>query len=374
MRRATHPALSGTPLARGDFGGGEPKIFPEKRGTRRGEWLWRAMLALVTVAFSLRTFADERVEFTWPTPNPAWAEGRPATEFLQHAGSGDPESGGFGGVRSGGVQFHEGVDLRAVSRDRRGEPTDAVFAAMDGVVRHVSASAGDSSYGRYIVLEHPEASPAVYTLYAHLARIAPGLHTGDRVARGQAIATMGHSSGGYVIPRDRAHLHFEIGVMVTRDFQSWYNAKKFGSANDHGVWNGMNLMGIDPLDFLRDWRTRRVDTFQEYFAQMPMAVRVRIATRRTPDFVQRYPALVKSAPPLLVAGWEIKFNWTGVPFEWTPLSDAQTAGLAANEPTVVEVNTELERRERSKTLVVMRRGRWVPARDLEMVLQQLFGR
>ena len=56
--------------------------------------------------------AAERVELVWPTPNPAWAEGRPMAEFLQHAGSGDPESGGFGGVRSGGAQFHEGLDLK----------------------------------------------------------------------------------------------------------------------------------------------------------------------------------------------------------------------------------------------------------------------
>src|SRR3954471_9335673 len=94
----------------------------------------------------------ERIELAWPTPNQAWAQGKPVSEYLQHAGSGDPESGGFGGVRSGGAQFHEGIDIKCVSRDRHGEPLDAVFAAMDGVVRHINASAGDSSYGRYIVI------------------------------------------------------------------------------------------------------------------------------------------------------------------------------------------------------------------------------
>ncbi len=138
-------------------------------------------------------------------------------------------------MRSGGAQFHEGIDIKCISRDRRGEPTDSVFAAMAGIVRHISTSAGDSSYGRYIVLEHPEQTPAIYTLYAHLAHIAPGLKVGDQVTRGQVIGTMGHSSGGYIIPRDRAHLHFEMGVMVTRDFASWYATKKSGSANDHGL-------------------------------------------------------------------------------------------------------------------------------------------
>jgi murein DD-endopeptidase MepM/ murein hydrolase activator NlpD len=317
--------------------------------------------------------AAERIELAWPTPNSAWENGRPPGDYLQHAGSGDPESGGYGGVRNGGAQFHEGLDLKCIARDRRGEPVDRILAAMSGIVRHVSASAGDSNYGRYIVLEHPEVTPAIYTLYAHLSRIAPGLRAGDRVLRGQVIGTMGHSSGGYVIPRDRAHLHFETGLMVTRDFQAWYDRKKFGSANDHGLWNGMNLMGFDPLDLYSQWRVRKVNSLQDYFVRMEPAVRLRIATRRVPDFVLRYPALLTKPLPAAVAGWEIKFDWTGIPFAWTPLSEMEAIGLTPNQPAIVDVDAGMVRRSRSKTLVVSHRGGWAVGRDLETVLQQLFG-
>jgi len=317
--------------------------------------------------------AAERVDIVWPTPNPAWANGKPLADYLQPTVSGDPESGAFGGVRTGGTQFHEGLDLKSITRDKRGEPTDSVFAAMAGVVRHVNAGA-DSSYGRYIVLEHPEQAPAVYTLYAHLARIAPGLHTGDAVARGQVIGTMGHSSGGYSIPKDRAHVHFEIGVAVTREFQSWYERRRFGSRNDHGMWNGLNLMGLDPLDFFNQWRARRVNTFQDYFAQMPAVARLRIATRRVPDYVMRYPSLLTKPVPLGgVAGWEIRFNWTGIPFSWTPLTSVEVVGLAPDMPVIVEANADIERRERSKSVAVARRSGWGVGKDLEIVLQQLFG-
>jgi len=333
-----------------------------------------ALIFVLGLALGARGRAADRVEIAWPTPNPAWAAGKPVGDILQHAGSGDPESGAFGGVRTGGTQFHEGLDIKCLARDRRGEPLDNVMAAMAGVVRHVSASAGDSSYGRYIVLEHPDQTPAVYTLYAHLARIAPGIREGVRVTLGQVIGIMGHSSGGYVIPVDRAHLHFEIGVMATREFQRWYDRKKFGSRNEHGVWNGMNLMGIDPLDFLNQWRARRVNTFQDYFSHMETAVRLRIATRRTPDFVTRYPALLTRPMPLgFASGWEIRFNWTGVPFAWTPLTAAEVAGLTNDQPVIVDVNADLERRERSKSLAVSRRGSWTAGRDLETVVQQLFG-
>ena len=334
----------------------------------------RAFYILFSCLVVVGGFGAPRVDFVWPTPNPSWNDGKPAVSFLQHAGSGDPASGGFGGVRSGGTHFHEGIDITPQSRDRRGEPADEVFAAMSGLIRHINSSAGDSGYGRYIVLEHPDQTPGVYTLYAHLARIAPGLRVGDTIKAGQVLGAMGHSSGGYSIPKDRSHLHFEIGLMVTRDFQNWYGQRKFGSTNEQGIWNGMNLMGIDPLDFLGLWRSKRINTFQEYFAQVEPVVTVRIATLRTPDFVLRYPSLMTKELPLApVAGWEIKFNWTGVPIAWTPLMVAETVGLPREQARVINVNAEVERRQRSKTLVVSRRGSWVVGKDLETVLQQLFG-
>lgn len=313
-------------------------------------------------------------ELVWPTPDRAWAAGRPASQWLQHAGSGDPESGGFGGVRSAGTRFHEGIDIRPVQRDRRGEPLDEVFAALTGVVRHVSHSPGDSSYGRYVVLEHPALTPAVYTLYAHLARIAPGIRPGQNVAAGQVLGVMGHSSGGYMIPVARSHLHFEIGVMLTLDFQSWYDRRKFGSRNEHGVWNGMNLMGIDPLEFFDQWRAGRMAGVQDHFRAMETVVRLRLATMKKPDFITRYPALLTRPLPIgPVAGWEIRCNWTGLPFSWTPLTSSEVAGLRPNQPQVVEVNAARDRREKSRSLAVQRRGAWVPGKDLETVLQLLFG-
>jgi murein DD-endopeptidase MepM/ murein hydrolase activator NlpD len=341
---------------------------------RKGETVRKRIGGMVLLlALTAAAQAGERIAIVWPTPNDAFAEGKPLGAFIQDAGSGDPESGGFGCVRSNGYQFHEGIDIKALNRDRHGEPIDDVYAAMDGVVRYINPHPGDSSYGRYVVLEHPDLTPAVYTLYAHLTRTVPGLSPGVRVARGQVIGTMGHSAGGYAIPRERAHLHFEIGLMVTRDFQTWYATKKFGSPNEHGLYNGMNLMGFDPLDFLRQFRARTVNNFQEYLAQMEPAVRVRLATRRTPDLVQRYPALLTKEPPMVVAGWDIKFNWTGLPIALTPLSAAETAGLTPDQPVFLDVNTDSERRHHCKSLVVSRHGGWTAGKDLEIVLQQMFG-
>lgn len=323
---------------------------------------------------SVACAAGPRIELAWPTPNTAYLEGKPHEAYLQPTVSGEVTSGLFGCVRSSGTQFHEGLDLKPISRDRRGEATDDIFATMAGVVRHVNVRAGDSGYGRYIVIEHTHLRPAVVTLYAHLSAVAPDLKVGDTVALGQVIGTMGRSAGGYTIPKERAHLHYEIGLMLTRHFQSWYDWKKFGSRNEQGLYNGMNIMGLDPLDFFDAFRARRVNNFEEYFAQMPAVARVRIATGQVPDFIQRYPELApRVAPAEGVAGWDVKVNATGLPFSWTPLSHAEVAGMRENEVRLFDVDAEALRHFRCRSIAVSRRGGYAPGRDLETMLQLVFG-
>lgn len=327
---------------------------------------------IVLLATAVATLAHGGIDLVFPTPQTAWTTGR-LDAFVQPTVSGDPESGLFGCVRSSGSQFHEGLDIRPTKRDRRGEPADPVFAAMDGVVKHVSSSPGASSYGRYIVIEHPEQKPAVYTLYAHLASIQSGVRPGVRVKKGQTIGVMGRSAGGYAIPKERGHLHFEIGLRATDAFEIWYAARRFGNRNEHGDYNGMNLMGIDPLDFLRQWRLGRVDSFQEYFDKLRPVVTLRIATTRVPDFIQRYPSLLRKPINGIVAGWEVACNGTGLPYAWTPLSSNEVIGMRAGDVRVVSADAAALRAHRCKDLVRVRRGGYAPGGDLRTMIEQVFG-
>ena len=314
----------------------------------------------------------QRIDISWPTPNPAWTQGRSYEHWVQPTVSGEYTSGLFGSVRSNGTQFHEGLDIRPLSRDSRGEPRDEITAAMDGIVRNISSRPGESNYGRYVVLEHPGVTPAVYTLYAHLARIEPGLREGMTVQRGQALGLMGHSSNGN-IPVERAHMHFEIGLRLTDSFGSWYTWKKIGSPNLQGLYNGMNLMGIDPRDFLEKWRAHRVDNFTQYFSGLHEVVRLRVATSRVPDFIARYPALMRQPINGLVAGWEVQCDVTGLPYAWTPLGPAQVAGLRAGAVEILSVDNAALRSFRGKSLIRTRGGRPSPGPDLSMMLQLVFG-
>jgi murein DD-endopeptidase MepM/ murein hydrolase activator NlpD len=282
----------------------------------------------------------------WPTPNPAFQNGESIEAFIQPTVSGAPESGLFGCVRNSGSRFHEGLDLFPVKRDRRGEPLDPVYAVLPGKVVHASRVAGYSSYGRYVVIEHDQEVPSYHTLYAHLASVADGIMPGARVEAGTVIGIMGRSAT-YTIPTSRAHVHFEIGFRLTSDFQAWYDRQKFGSKNQHGSWNGMNLVSIDPLEFYKAIRSGEVNNLYEHLHRLPAAARIRVYSDQVPSFVQDYPALVTQPfEGKTVVAWDIAFTKYGVPKEWTPrfANDNLTGKpgdvkVIAYNPTLIEAQT-----------------------------------
>lgn len=276
------------------------------------------LLVLLASAAAEEGTGDARLRLVWPTPNLAFLEGREMTEYVQPTAAGTVESGLFGCVRNHGSRFHEGLDLKATQFDRRGEALDPVFAMLAGEVVHISTVAGHSSYGRYVVLEHPGLDPAITTLYAHLSRVEPGLKVGQRVEAGARLGIMGRSAAGYVIPKSQAHVHVEVGLRLSDRFQDWYEKQDFGSPNHHGNWNGMNLVGVDPLEFLRAASAGKLRQPRDFLWAQPVAVTLRLFTRGTPDFLRRYPELV--AEPLRegepVTAWEVDFTWNQVPIRW----------------------------------------------------------
>lgn len=90
-------------------------------------------------------------------------------------------SGSFGCVRDNGQRFHEGLDIRHLQTDRRGEPTDPVMATADGTVVYINRRPSLSNYGNYIVIRHVIQKIEIYSLYAHLSAARPGLYVGEPV-------------------------------------------------------------------------------------------------------------------------------------------------------------------------------------------------
>lgn len=254
-------------------------------------------------------------EVTWPTSLDLRAVRAPE-DYLQPTVSGRLESALFGMVREDGRRFHEGVDIRPTARDAAGEALDEVRAAMDGTVAYANAVV-NGPYGRYVVLTHLGAELPVYTLYAHLAALAPGVKVGAFVSRGTRLGRLGRSSAGATpITPDRAHLHFETGLILSTGFNQWYAAQPENrrSPNLHGLFNGQNLIGMDPTPLLA---RSRVDLL-ELHRKQPVAATVTLRAAKTPDFVRRHPMLAHG-DTLRAAGWHVEFSWQGMPLRWTAL-------------------------------------------------------
>lgn len=301
-------------------------------GNKRGMRLIVSLWALAGYGWG----AEAPPELVWPTPSTAFAEGREVASFVQPTAAGTPESALFGCVRNGGNRFHEAVDIAPVLPRKRGRPTDPVVAIHDGVVRHINRESWQSSYGRYVVLEHPVLVPAVYSLYSHLATIEKGLAEGDSVVAGERLGVMGNSAGGYRIPWSRAHLHLEVGLRLSSEFDDWYGRQTFGSPNHHGNYNGMNLVGMDPLHYFGRFAAERAGNALAAIESIGPAAKLHVRVARRPDFLQRYPSLeLAGCAAGERSGWEVLVSGWGLPLGFRGLASWEMAGSGNGGEVVV---------------------------------------
>lgn len=256
------------------------------------------------------------------------------------------QGGQFGYVRtpkrtSSGVlftQFHEGIDIKPSKRDRSNNPLDPVRSIAAGKVVHVSRLAGASNYGRYIVVEHEWGYGKFYSLYAHLAAVS--CQVGQPVRPGTAIGKMGYSGSG--LDRTRAHLHLELNMMVSPKFEKWYRLH-FTSPNRHGLYNGLNLVGLDIAGLYLAHQRDPSITIPKFMSSMEVYWKVLIANKGTPELLKLYPWLARNmADAVSNPSWEISLSSSGVPLAVAPSEKSvksPTLSWVTYSPTLHSWNT-----------------------------------
>jgi murein DD-endopeptidase MepM/ murein hydrolase activator NlpD len=325
------------------------------------------------VATGLALAAMGQPAFQLPTANQALFEpGGEERFFVGTVGRGW-ESGTFGCVRSEGRQFHEGLDIRPLHRDKRGEATDPVLASADGTVAYLNRKAGLSNYGIYVVLRHQVEGLEVFTLYAHLREARADLVPGAPVRAGDPIGILGRTANTREgIGKDRAHVHFEINFFLNDRFAEWHQRNLPGQRNDHGNWNGRNLLGLDPRALLlaqRELGDRfRLVTFVQ---QQPELCRVQV---RATDFpwLRRYAPLLLRNPRAEregVAGYELGLNCVGIPVRVIPRAEGELRSRAPVQ--LVGVNRAEADRQPCQSLVARDGDRWRLTRAGEQMISLL---
>jgi murein DD-endopeptidase MepM/ murein hydrolase activator NlpD len=232
------------------------------------------------------------------------------------------EGGRYGFVRNpvetaAGIiytRLHEGIDIKPLQRDASGEPLDAVRAIAPGVVVHTSQMAGWSNYGRYVVVEHRFDGCKYYSLYGHLASIA--VRNGQRVQARDQLGVMGHTGEG--LNQARAHVHLELNLMLSRHFESWHDASFKNDPNHHGLFNGLNLVGLDIARLYLALKKRPGLTIPEFLAEEETLYRVLVPASGNFDLLKFYPWMLGEKPAGDPPSWEISFNRAGVPLKIRP--------------------------------------------------------
>ena len=245
-------------------------------------------------------------------------------------------------------RVHEGVDIAPVGRDGSGNPVDTVRAIDAGRVVFVNTSAGASSYGKYIVVEHDWSDSPVYSLYAHLAETY--VSVGDAVAQSGRLGKMGFTGRG--LGRDRAHVHLEIAFMVNRNEGLWFR-EYFGSNDLHGLFFGTNLAGVPPADLYLALREDPTLTFPEYVRSLDEGYVVDLPGGRPLDLIRRYPWLgaeAAQADPAQVPAWRVAFTQEGAPI------GVEIGEEAVERPTVEGVSLGIWLTDGSTNSMLQRRG------------------
>ena len=290
---------------------------------------WSLLTLIAAFAFDPAALAQTEtaaVDLALPTDNDAiFHDGGP--DFYQyierdyHGEKSTPWEGGqYGFVRDpeqtrAGIvytRFHEGIDIRSVHRDERGEPLDEVRAIADGKVVYINSVPGYSNYGKYIVIEHRWDGSPYFSLYGHLSKI--DIRKGNAVKRGEHIAVMGYTGVG--INRERAHLHLELNLMLNHEFEGWYRACHVKDPNYHGIYNGINLVGLDIARLYLALRQKPSLTIPQFLTQEQIFYKIAVPKSRHFELPKLYPWMVSGTGD--TRSWTVSFARSGLPLKIEP--------------------------------------------------------
>lgn len=275
----------------------------------------RLFVATLVALLNIGPLYAGSITLQLPTDNTHLFTGKSQLFYMGTGRSGaNPWRGGTYGfvrnlksTRAGTIytKFHEGVDIAPLRRSSSGEPLDDVRSMAKGKVVHCNGVSSRSNYGKYVVVEHATGDGPFYSLYAHLKSIS--VSPGQRVAAGSKLGGLGYTGRG--INKARAHVHVEMNLLLHSKFRTWHD-KHHRTPNHNGIYNGINLTGMDIATILKKKRAslpRVVKGTTPYY-------KVIVPNTGTPDVLKRYKWLGKTGRGPSI---EITFSAAGMPLKFS---------------------------------------------------------
>ena len=294
----------------------------------------RLWIALLLALPGLLQAQQRGLDLRLPTENRALLTGGGGPEYFQYVERDFEgqrtfpwEGGQFGFVRDprrigsaiAYARFHEGLDVKPLRRDPRGEPLDEVCAILPGEVVYVTASASQSNYGRYVVVKHDWGEGPFFSLYAHLSQA--GVAAGQKVPAGAVLGRMGYTGSG--INQTRAHLHVELNLLLNSRFDVWH-AANFSTPNHHGIYNGMNLLGLNLQELYAAHRKNPALSVADFVRGGDPYYEITVPGRAAMEAAGRYRWLRSDGQILAIVppSWVVRCNRWGLPLSVKPGAQA----------------------------------------------------
>ncbi len=309
-------------------------VLQTRRKARPSVVAMRLVLTSLFIFSEVTVLAEPQpLKLVLPTANHALFTGKPEDfyQFVDRTVKGVTftvwEGGQFGFVRnpthlSTGqdifTKFHEGLDIKPMARDAKGDPLDEILAIAAGEVVHFSTEPGASNYGRYVVIRHNWGEGPFFSLYAHLREVRCSI--GQKVEAGTPIGLMGYSGAG--IDSRRAHVHLEMTMFLSSRFQTWHDLTNT-TPNRHLIYNGLNLTGLDVARLYREHQANPMLSIAAQIKSTEEQFRVSVPGHAEMEILKNYPWLCAeprlpgSADPM---SWQISFSAWGLPVKITPSS------------------------------------------------------
>ena len=197
--------------------------------------------------------------------------------------------------------------------------------------------------------------------------------SGATVKSGEQIGVMGRTANtSQGISKDRAHVHFELNLLVNERFAAWYEKTYPKQRNDHGQWNGQNLLGIDPRAILLEQHEQgKAFNLIKLLQSQPELCRVTIRDTNFP-WLTRYAPLVKPNPLATkegIVGYELALNFNGIPIELIPRAASELKGKSRFQ--LLSVNEAEQKKNPCGKIVTKRKGQWELATHGQNLLELL---
>jgi murein DD-endopeptidase MepM/ murein hydrolase activator NlpD len=142
---------------------------------------------------------------------------------------------------------------------------------------------------------------------------------GQRVAQGDALGRLGYTGDG--IDRRRAHLHFEVNLILSHDFEQWHKVVFPSEINRHGLYNGINLAGMDAGRLLIAARKSPGLTIPAFLAGEDVAWKAVVPVTDKFVLAKLYPWMIRG-DAAGAKSWEISFTGSGLPLRLEPRPEA----------------------------------------------------